>query len=107
MSRTMISAPKTAKRGAVIEIKAMIQHKMETGYRVDAKGAPIPRDIVHRFVCTYGGVEVFSADLFPAMSANPFIAFTTVAVCSGELRFAWQDDRGEVVTVTKQLTVDG
>ena len=106
MSRTMISAPKTAKRGEVVEIKAMIQHKMETGYRVDAKGAPIPRDIVNRFVCTYGGAEVFSADLFPAMSANPFIAFTTVAMESGTLTFAWIDDQGRTETASAEIVVE-
>ncbi len=106
MSRTMISVPKTAKRGDVLEIKAMIQHKMETGHRVDSKGVPIPRDIVHRFVCTYGGVEVFAADLFPAMSANPFIAFTTVALESGTLQFAWTDDQGRTETASAEIAVE-
>ncbi len=106
MSRTMISAPKKARRGDIVEIKAMIQHKMETGHRVDAKGAPIPRDIVHRFVCTYGGVEVFAADLFPAMSANPFIAFTTVALESGTLQFAWTDDQGRTETASAEIAVE-
>ena len=54
----------------------MIAPNMETGHRVDAKGAVIPRDIINRFVCTYNGEEVFSADLFPAIAANPFLAFT-------------------------------
>jgi sulfur-oxidizing protein SoxZ len=106
MNRTMISAPKTARRGDIVEIKAMIQHKMETGHRVDAKGAPIPRYIVNRFVCTYGDVEVFSADLFPAISANPFIAFSTVAVESGTIRFAWTDDQGKTETASAEIVVE-
>ena len=28
-----------------------------------------------RFVCTYNGEEIFRAELFPAIAANPFIAF--------------------------------
>jgi sulfur-oxidizing protein SoxZ len=106
MSRTMVSAPKKARRGDIIEIKAMIQHKMETGHRVDAKGAPIPRDIINRFVCTYGGVAVFSAELFPAISANPFVAFSTVAVESGTLQFAWIDDRGNTETASAEIVVE-
>jgi sulfur-oxidizing protein SoxZ len=39
---------------------------------------------------------VFAADLHPAISANPFLAFRTVATRSGELLFRWIDDRGAV-----------
>ncbi len=41
--------------------------------------ARIPRDIVRLFVCTYNGAEVFRAELHPAIAANPFIVFSTVA----------------------------
>jgi sulfur-oxidizing protein SoxZ len=100
-----VSMPSEAKKGEVLEIKALIRHPMETGYRVDAVGKPIPRHIIKRFGVTYGGEEVFSMDLTQAVSANPFIAFTTVATETGELVFKWEDDRGEVVTVKKNLTV--
>ncbi|WP_225767773.1 thiosulfate oxidation carrier complex protein SoxZ [Inquilinus sp. Marseille-Q2685] len=105
MTRALINAPKTARRGEVIEIKAMIAHKMETGYRLGPNGQPIPRDIIHRFTCLYNGVEVFSAELFPAMSANPFIAFTTVATESGTIDFAWTADDGTVERAAVEITV--
>ena len=90
-----IKVPKEAKKGEVIEIKTLVQHVMETGYRRDANGAVIPRDIIERFVCTYNGEEIFRADLFPAIAANPYIAFTTVATESGTITFSWTDGRGE------------
>src|ERR1700751_2316384 len=96
MARGLISFPPRAKRGAIIEIKTLIQHPMETGYRLDNKGAVIPRDIISRFTCAYNGDEVFRAELFPAISANPFIAFSTVATESGELGFSWIDDDGKI-----------
>ena len=46
-----ISAPDTAFEGEVIELKAMIQHPMETGYRRDSKGEIIPTDIIKSFRC--------------------------------------------------------
>ena len=46
-----ISAPDTASKGEVIELKAMIQHKMETGYRRDSRGDVVARDIITRFEC--------------------------------------------------------
>lgn len=105
MARTLVNVPKTARRGEVIEIKAMIAHPMETGYRQDALGRARPRHIISRFVCRYDGAEIFAADFHPAMSANPFVAFTTVATRSGPLLFAWIDDRGATQTATAEITV--
>jgi len=106
MARVLINLPQRAKRGDIIEIKTLIQHPMETGYRLDSKGAAIPRDIINRFTCTYNGDEVFRAELHPAISANPFIAFSTVVTETGELVFSWTDDRGQIQTETRQIDVE-
>jgi|SRR5690349_14516665 sulfur-oxidizing protein SoxZ len=106
MARVLINLPQRANRGNIIEIKTLIQHPMETGFRLDNKGTAIPRDIINCFTCTYGGAEVFRAELFPAISANPFIAFSTVATESGELVFSWTDDRGQTQTETRQIMVE-
>jgi sulfur-oxidizing protein SoxZ len=106
MARTLINVPPTAKRGEVIEIKTLIAHIMETGFRHNETGQRIPRDIIHRLVCTYNGEEVFRADLFPAITANPFVSFTTVATESGTLAFSWTDDRGQTQTETVKITVE-
>jgi sulfur-oxidizing protein SoxZ len=102
-----VSMPEQAKKGEIIDIKALIRHPMETGYRVDSVGQPIPRYIIQRFTVSYAGVEVFRMDLTQGVAANPFIAFSTVATETGELVFEWEDNRGKVVTVTKKLTVTG
>ena len=97
--------PATAKRGEIIEIKTLMAHPMETGYRAGSDGRVLPRDIIQRFTCSYNGVEIFRADLFPAMSANPFIAFSTVATESGTLTFTWQGDNGFSHSETAKITV--
>jgi sulfur-oxidizing protein SoxZ len=102
----LINVPPRAKRGEIIEIKTLVSHVMETGYRRTQLGVPIPRDIVRQFVCTYNGVEVFRADLHPAIAANPFIAFSTVAVESGTLTFQWTGDNGFSVTESARITVE-
>jgi len=106
MARALINIPRAAKRGDVIEIKALISHPMETGYRHDETGKGIPRDIINRFVCLYNGVEVFRADLFPAISANPFLSFHTVATESGVIALAWTGDDGETYTQLANITVE-
>lgn len=105
MTRTLINVPQTAVRGAIIEIRAMLQHPMETGYREGLNGERIPRNIIKRFVCKYAGEEIFSADLFPAVAANPYIAFTTVATTSGTITFEWTDDHGAIQSASAAITV--
>jgi sulfur-oxidizing protein SoxZ len=106
VASALINVPERARRGEVIEIKTLISHVMETGFRRTQVGALIPRDIIRRFVCTYNGTEVFRADLHPAISANPFIAFSTVATESGTLAFHWTGDNGFSVTESAAITVD-
>jgi sulfur-oxidizing protein SoxZ len=105
MARALVNVPKTAKRGDVIEIKVLISHPMETGYRPGPDGRLVPRDIIRRFTCTYSGEEVFRADLFPAISANPFLAFTTIATESGTLSFTWTGDNGFAQTESASIVV--
>ena len=105
-AKPRVKVPKTATKGEIIEIKTLISHKMESGQRKDKKtGEKIPRMIINKFTCTYNGVEVFSADWHPAISANPYMAFNTVATESGTLEFTWVDDEGSVYTKTAKLAV--
>lgn len=94
MIRTLIKAPKSARRGEIIEISAIIGHPMESGFRPGADGKLLPRDIIQRFTCHYNDVAVFSAELFQAIAANPLISFHTVATESGTLRLSWEGDQG-------------
>lgn len=94
MSRALINVPPKAKRGEVIEIKTLISHIMETGFRASRTGAMLPRDIITSLVCTYNGAEIFRAELFPAMAANPYLVFHTIATESGTIEFAWTGDNG-------------
>ena len=106
MANALVNVPARARRGEIIEIKALVSHPMETGYRRTQVGATIPRDIIRRFVCTYNGTEIFSADLHPAISANPFLAFSTVATESGTIAFSWTGDNGFAVTESASITVE-
>jgi len=56
--RAIVTVPKQARRGEVIEVKTLAQHVMETGFRRTQFGEEIPRDIIRTFVCTYNGAEV-------------------------------------------------
>ncbi|SNS55833.1 sulfur-oxidizing protein SoxZ [Noviherbaspirillum humi] len=107
MARAIINVPPTARRGEVIEIRTLIGHPMETGYRPGNDGKTLPRDIIRRFTCRYNGEVVFSAEFFPAIAANPNIAFHTVATESGNLSFTWEGDNGFQQTETVNINVSG
>ncbi|MGL4577162.1 MAG: thiosulfate oxidation carrier complex protein SoxZ [Burkholderiaceae bacterium] len=105
MARALITMPKTAKHGDVIEIRALIAHPMETGFRPDALGKVLPRDIITTFTCRYGDEVVFSAQLHSAIAANPYIAFFVTATASADLTFTWEGDNGFAQKETVALTV--
>jgi len=105
MARVVVNVPASATRGEVIEIRTLAGHVMESGFRRTERGELMPRDIITRFSCSYNGVEVFSADLYPAMAANPLITFTTVATESGTLEFKWTGDNGYAVTESAKISV--
>jgi sulfur-oxidizing protein SoxZ len=100
-----LRVPTEAKKGDVIPIKTLVSHIMETGFRKDADGKIIPREIINSFVCTFNGQEVFRADLQPAVAANPYFEFTVKVEESGTFAFAWTDDNGTVTTAEQSITV--
>lgn len=100
-----LRVPAQAKKGEIIEIRTMVEHPNESGFRHDNMGRPIPRHIVTSFVCTLNGREVFSATMHPAITTNPYLVFYLRATESGKLEFRWEDDRGGVTTASHDLTV--
>ena len=101
-----VKLPKKAAKGDIIEIKTLISHKMESGFRKDSKtGELVPRSIINKFVCSFNGEQVFASDWHPAVSANPYMSFTFKAEESGTFLFEWTDDDGSVYSVEKKLKV--
>jgi sulfur-oxidizing protein SoxZ len=100
-----INVPATVKPGEVFEVRVLVQHPMETGFRRDLDGKAIPMHIVNQLACTYAGREVFRAELGSGMSANPYIAFFVKASQGGEISVAWSDDRGDQGRASATVTV--
>lgn len=101
-----IRVPAKARPGEVIQVRCMLMHPMENGYRFDTQGAFIPIHLVHTVVCRYNGEEVFRASLGTGMAANPYLTFHTVATESGTLEFTWHDDDGSVTTARAPIEVE-
>jgi sulfur-oxidizing protein SoxZ len=97
-AKPRIKLPEQAKTGEIVEIKALIQHVMETGNRRTPEGQPIPRSIIHTFRAAFEGETVFSADWGSGISANPYIAFYFKVPGPGAFEFTWIDDAGVTVS---------
>jgi sulfur-oxidizing protein SoxZ len=95
-----------AKKGELIEVKALVQHVMESGQRKDGKGNTFPRKILNKFTCTVNGKEVFSADFEPAIAADPYINFTFKAQESGPVVLTWIDDDGSKIVGEAKIVVN-
>ena len=104
-ARVVVHLPQQARRGEIIEIRTLAGHEMETGFRRTQLGELVPRNIITHFACSYNGVEVFRAELHPAIAANPLITFSTVASESGTLEFRWSGDNGYAATHSAQISV--
>jgi len=96
---------KDAKKGDMVEVKALVSHIMETGQRKDAQGNTIPRKIINKFTCTVAGKQVFAAEFEPAISANPYIQFKFKATESGPVVLTWHDDDGSKIVGEEKITV--
>jgi len=90
-----LRVPPTVRKGEPFEVRVLMQHPMETGFRRELDGSVVPMNIIDKVSCRYGGHEVFGAELGSGISANPYLAFFVLATESGELVVEWSDDRGE------------
>ena len=105
MAKPRIKLPDSAKVGDVIEVKTLISHVMETGQRKSPDGKPIPREIINTFTAKFAGTEVFTAELHPGISANPYLSFFMKVPGPGEFEFAWVDDEGKRIAEKLKLNV--
>jgi sulfur-oxidizing protein SoxY len=89
--QTRVSVQPTAARGAIVPIRALISHPMETGLRLGPTDEWVRQRIISRFTCGMGGQEIFRARLYPAVATNPYFQFFARAERSGTFDFDWYD----------------
>lgn len=106
MANVLINAPKTAKKGELVEIKALVLHQMESGFRAGTNGRIIPRNIIQRFTASWNGKELLDMNMSSAIAANPFVSFFAVASESGRIVLRWTGDNGFQVEESVAIAVE-
>lgn len=94
--RIRLAVPETAVAGESVEIRTIIGHPMETGFRHNAQGLLVPVRIAEWFRCFMNDELAFSVKLEPAIAANPYFAFPLRIEQTARLRFEWVDTLGDV-----------
>ncbi len=90
---------KEAKKGDIVEVKALVAHIMETGQRKDAAGKTIPAWHITEVTATHNGKPVMSAEWGPAVAKNPFLQFTVKGAKAGDkIAVTWKDNKGDTRT---------
>lgn len=108
MSMTLnarIFVPAQASPGEQIELKTLVSHPMESGFRRSNTGTLIARNILTRFTCDYDGEPMFAAEFGPGITANPFLSFYLRATHTAELVFTWTDQNGQQAQESRLLNV--
>jgi sulfur-oxidizing protein SoxZ len=105
MSKPRVKLPDAAKVGDIIEVKTLVSHVMETGQRKTPEGQSIPRNIINAFSAKFAGNEVFKAELYPGISANPYLSFFMKVPGPGEFEFTWLEDGGNKIVQKVKLNV--
>ena len=105
MALGRLLVPPTARRGEAVEVRLLIEHPMETGFRREADGRAVPMNVVNTVACRYADREVLRAELGSGVSANPYFSFWIRAESTGDVTVEWIDDAGERGSVKALLSV--
>ena len=97
--------PKQAGIGDLIEIKTLLRHPMHSGRMKDGEGNTIPRKLIKQFIAKFNGDVVFSVDIEPSISSNPYIVFPFRVKEAGTFEFTWQEETGELYSLEKAINV--
>jgi sulfur-oxidizing protein SoxZ len=82
--------------GQQVEVKVLIGHPMETGYRLcDGGNERIPKNIIDKVTIRLNQEIVLQAELGTGIAANPlFSIFVTVPSGAAMISVDWEDDQG-------------
>ena len=91
-----ILLPLSVARDAVIDVRALLVHPMDTGFFRDAEGNPIPAYFVNAVTVTYGGEQVALFEGTSGISRDPFVRFPLRASREAQVQVVWKDNKGGV-----------
>ena len=100
--RLSLSGP--VRPNAEVEVRLLLGHVMETGFRHDSSGVQVAKDILQFVKVHVGNVLVFEAELGTGMAANPMFFFSfTLPPQAGDMVVSWADHQGRTGQLSRPL----
>ncbi|MEO6898090.1 MAG: thiosulfate oxidation carrier complex protein SoxZ [Caldimonas sp.] len=86
-------------KDGVTDVRVLMAHPMETGFRKDASGKIVPAHYINDVKATSGGKTVLAAKWGQAISQNPYLQFRFKGAKAGDkVSVTWTDNMGETRT---------
>jgi sulfur-oxidizing protein SoxZ len=79
----------------LVDVKILIRHDMESGLRKSEEGSLVPAWYIHTLQVEVQDQAVFSAQLGPAVSRDPFIHFRYQGKQGDKLVVTWIDTKND------------
>ena len=87
-----------------IEVQALIQHPMDSGFIKDDNGELIPAHYIRELTFEHNGRPVFIADWGTAVSKDPYVKFAFKGANKGDdLKVSWIDSKGATDAATFKI----
>jgi len=88
---------RTKLKGDVAEVKALMPHDMESGFRRNPQTSEVvPAHYITDVVAEHNGDVVLTAYWGRAISKNPFVSFSFLGAVSGDtIKLHWKDSSGD------------
>lgn len=95
---------KTKLKKDVVQVKALINHPMETGLRKDKKtGEKIPAHFIQEVVVEANGKMVLRADWNSSVSKKPYLSFSFKGKSGDTVKLTWSDNTGKSDSIEKKV----
>ncbi len=97
--------PPLVRAGEEFQVRLLIQHPMETGFRRDVDGNVLEANLLESLSLDFEGQSVFNALTMNALTANPFLTFVVTIKQSGKFNARWRDMKGNVGSISASVRV--
>ncbi|MCB1545343.1 MAG: thiosulfate oxidation carrier complex protein SoxZ [Rhodoblastus sp.] len=95
---------RASSKDGVTEVKVLMNHEMETGFRKDSTGNVVPAWFINEVVAKLNDKVVMQAQWGPSISKNPYLSFKVKGGKAGDkVAITWTDSKGD--TRTDEATV--
>lgn len=92
-------------RGDKVDVKALIAHQMETGYRKNPDGTVIPAWYINEVKVMCNDKVVLHSFWGPSVAKNPFLSMSFSGGKAGDtISISWKDNHGDSRTDSVQVS---